>query len=71
DLTEKANKFKEALEEKDEEMSGDPSAGLMRLMKQMYNEGDDDMKRTIAKSWYESRNKNSSEIDMKPENLDI
>ncbi|XP_054156615.1 calcyclin-binding protein-like [Oppia nitens] len=44
---------------KDEMNAEDPSAGLMKLMKQMYDEGDDDMKRTIAKSWYESRNKTS------------
>jgi len=35
----------------------DPSEGLMGLLKQMYDEGDDDMKKTIAKSWTESRNK--------------
>ena len=35
----------------------DPNAGLMKLMKNMYDEGDDDMKRTIAKSWYESQSK--------------
>jgi len=34
----------------------DPSAGLMDLMKQMYEDGDDDMKRTIAKAWTESKN---------------
>ncbi|CAG2172821.1 unnamed protein product [Oppiella nova] len=34
-----------------------------KLIKQMYDEGDDDMKRTIAKSWYESRNK-TSDVDM-------
>ena len=38
-------------------MSDDPSAALMNLMKKMYNEGDDNMKRTIAKSWYEAQNK--------------
>jgi len=37
----------------------DPSEGLMDLLKQMYEEGDDEMKRTIAKSWCESRNKQS------------
>lgn len=37
----------------------DPSAGIMNLMKQMYEEGDDEMKRTIAKAWTESRDKNS------------
>jgi calcyclin binding protein len=35
----------------------DPSAGLMDMMKQMYEDGDDDMKRTIAKAWTESREK--------------
>lgn len=33
----------------------DPTTGLMDLMKQMYEEGDDEMKRTIAKAWTESR----------------
>jgi len=38
--------------------NADPSAGLMSMMKQMYDEGDDEMKRTIAKAWTESRDKN-------------
>jgi len=29
----------------------------MDLMKKMYEDGDDDMKRTIAKAWTESRDK--------------
>ena len=29
----------------------DPSASLMGMMKDLYNTGDDDMKRTIAESW--------------------
>jgi len=33
----------------------DPGAGLMDMMKKMYDEGDDEMKRTIAKAWTESR----------------
>jgi len=37
----------------------DPSEGLMDLLKQMYEDGDDEMKRTIAKSWCESRSKQS------------
>lgn len=37
----------------------DPGASLMTLMKQMYEEGDDDMKRTIAKAWTEARDKKS------------
>jgi calcyclin binding protein len=29
----------------------------MTLMKKMYEEGDDEMKRTIAKAWTENRDK--------------
>lgn len=35
----------------------DPSEGLMEMMKKMYDEGDDEMKRTISKAWQESQNK--------------
>jgi len=35
----------------------DPGDSLMSLMKNMYETGDDDMKRTIAKAWTESREK--------------
>jgi len=35
----------------------DPSAGLMKMMKKMYEEGDDEMKRTIAKAWTEGQEK--------------
>ena len=37
--------------------SGDPQAGLMSMMKQMYDDGDDEMKRTIKKTWFESQQK--------------
>ena len=43
---------------------GDPSQGLMKLMKQMYDEGDDEMKRTIAKAWHESQEKREKEGKM-------
>jgi len=43
---------------------GDPGSGLMDMMKQMYEEGDDEMKRTIAKAWTESRDKAQGGIDM-------
>ncbi|XP_020273233.1 calcyclin-binding protein-like [Asparagus officinalis] len=33
----------------------DPMAGIMDLMKNIYEEGDDDMKRTIAKAWTDAR----------------
>lgn len=35
----------------------DPGAGLMNLMKKMYQDGDDEMKKTIAKAWTESQEK--------------
>ena len=35
----------------------DPGDSLMQMMKNMYETGDDDMKRTIAKAWTESREK--------------
>ncbi|XP_072386923.1 calcyclin-binding protein [Diabrotica undecimpunctata] len=38
----------------------DPSEGLMSLMKNMYESGDDEMKRTIAKAWTESQGKNQA-----------
>lgn len=38
----------------------DPGAGIMDLMRKMYDEGDDEMKRTIAKAWTESREKQNS-----------
>lgn len=44
----------------------DPSAGLMDMMKQMYDDGDDEMKRTIAKAWTESRDKQGGAGGMPP-----
>jgi len=38
----------------------DPSAGLMNMMKKMYDEGDDEMKRTIAKAWTEGQEKKNN-----------
>ena len=38
----------------------DPSLSIMKMMKQMYDDGDDEMKRTIAKAWTESREKQAS-----------
>lgn len=29
----------------------DPSAGLMKIMQKMYNEGDTEMKQMIGKAW--------------------
>ncbi|RWR97408.1 calcyclin-binding protein [Cinnamomum micranthum f. kanehirae] len=33
----------------------DPMAGIMDLMKNMYEDGDEEMKRTIAKAWSDAR----------------
>ena len=38
----------------------DPGEGIMDLMRKMYDEGDDEMKRTIAKAWTESREKQNT-----------
>jgi len=40
----------------------DPNEGLMDMLKKMYDEGDEDMKRTIAKAWTESREKKSDDF---------
>lgn len=40
--------------------TGDTSTQLMSLMKQLYDDGDDEMKRTITKVWTESREKNKN-----------
>jgi len=36
---------------------GEAGDGLMNMLKKMYDEGDDQMKQTLAKAWTESRNK--------------
>lgn len=40
----------------------DPQESLMGMMKQMYDEGDDEMKRTIRKAWYESQAKKGNKL---------
>ncbi|XP_035643971.1 calcyclin-binding protein [Oncorhynchus keta] len=39
------------------EENADPSDGLMSMLKKMYSDGDDEMKRTINKAWSESQDK--------------
>ena len=46
--------------------NADPQAGLMDLMKKMYDDGDDEMKRTIAKAWTESQDKRAKGEEMMP-----
>lgn len=55
-ITVQEQKAKEARTPKYDE-TADPSQGLMHMLKQMYDDGDDDMKRTIAKAWTESHDK--------------
>lgn len=35
----------------------DPTSGLMKVMQKMYESGDSDMKRMIAKAWTEGQEK--------------
>ncbi|KAL8275040.1 hypothetical protein Esti_001096 [Eimeria stiedai] len=39
------------------DLSSDPSESIMTMMKSLYNQGDSEMKRTIAKAWTESHEK--------------
>lgn len=39
---------------------GDPGTSLMNLMKKMYQEGDDEIKKTIAKAWTETQEKKAA-----------
>lgn len=41
-------------------MADDPEANLMNLIKKMYQEGDDEMKKTIAKAWTENQEKKAA-----------
>ncbi|XP_026867156.2 calcyclin-binding protein [Electrophorus electricus] len=41
--------------------NADPGEGLMSMLKKIYSEGDDDMKRTINKAWAESQEKKAKE----------
>ncbi|XP_030470764.1 uncharacterized protein LOC115688941 isoform X2 [Syzygium oleosum] len=50
DLQFKEDKLKPSMDKEK-----DPMAGIMDLMKNMYEEGDDEMKKTIAKAWTDAR----------------
>jgi calcyclin binding protein len=43
--------------EEDAKKAADPSAGIMDMMKQMYEDGDDQTKKIIAEAWTKSRDK--------------
>lgn len=51
----KEDKF--AKTDKAEEKAEDPGAGIMGMMKKMYEEGDENMKRTIAEAWTKANDK--------------
>ncbi|KAF3782024.1 Calcyclin-binding protein [Nymphaea thermarum] len=53
--------FKEDKLKPKSEENPDPMAGIMDLMKNMYEEGDDEMKRTIAKAWTDARSGKTSD----------
>lgn len=47
---------------KEKDAASDPAGGIMDMMKNLYEEGDEEMKRTIAKAWEESRTKKTSDF---------
>ena len=51
---------KENLFNPDPEAMSDPESSLMGMMKKMYQDGDDDMKKTIAKAWCDSQDKKAA-----------
>lgn len=51
DVKEKKSKFSSDSASKEKDEDKDPSASLMQMMKELYETGDDTMKRTIAESW--------------------
>ncbi|KAI6650927.1 Calcyclin-binding protein-like [Oopsacas minuta] len=65
--TKEAKKEKEKLDDISKKDSDDPSAGIMKMMQKMYDEGDEDMKRTITKAWYESKSGKTPSVPGAPE----
>jgi len=65
-LVEKIMKDAKSSSMSDLNEESDPSASLMNLMKKMYQDGDDEMKKTIAKAWTESQEKqrNGATLDL-------
>lgn len=57
----KASDSKKLVPDKPDE-SIDPSESLMSMMKKMYDQGDDEMKRIIAKAWTEGQEKKQMEM---------
>ncbi|KAM4728947.1 calcyclin-binding protein isoform 1-T1 [Anableps anableps] len=59
---EKRSKEKDSKPSMDE--NADPSDGLMSMLKKIYEDGDDEMKRTINKAWTESQDKKKRGEDL-------
>ncbi|XP_060069755.1 calcyclin-binding protein-like [Ylistrum balloti] len=57
-VTEREKKAQDNKKPKVDE-SKDPNDSLMDMLKQMYEDGDDEMKKNISKAWSDSRNKQS------------
>ena len=47
----------------DEPKAEDPSGGMMNMMKKMYEDGDENMKRTIAEAWTKANDKKGDKPD--------
>jgi len=65
-ITKTEKEIKESRDAKftpEDKASDDPSDGLMGMMKKLYQEGDDQMKQTIAKAWTQSSGGMSSAFD--------
>lgn len=63
----KTSELHSAVKDDDDIDSKDPSAGLMKVMKKMYDSGDSDMKRMISKAWVEGDEKRRAGLDTKEE----
>ncbi|KAL8568214.1 hypothetical protein ACOMHN_027737 [Nucella lapillus] len=62
-VTEQEKKSKEMKKppQQPKETEEDPGAGLMSMLKNMYDDGDDEMKKTISKAFSESQTKKSEQ----------
>ena len=53
--TKSLTKVSSEIDKKKDDEEKDPSASLMGMMKELYETGDDNMKRTIAESWQKAQ----------------
>ncbi|XP_020499384.1 calcyclin-binding protein [Labrus bergylta] len=57
DCLTKVEKLSKEKDKPSADANADPSEGLMTMLKKIYSDGDDEMKRTINKAWSESQEK--------------